>query len=142
MTLLAHLRDFETSPLERRPSAASELGQALRHELRSSVSLGWVGAEIAAIATRLGCDTVMAASTEGMPLATAAVLAGDERLMLYAPGCETNGVLVVDIVLYSGSQVARALRLLDGTDTRRAAVALVNASGQEAPLADVQFILN
>lgn len=104
------------------------LGEAVRARLSDGDDLAAIALRVGEVARARGADTVVGASADGDRLAGAAALASSGGLRLWREGDPTSGVLILDSVLVTGVQLARATMALRSKGVSMLSAAVVAAS--------------
>jgi hypothetical protein len=112
---------------------AVEIGDGLEVALSEPGALDEISRRIVGVASRLECGAILGASSIGDRIAGAAVAVSGNGLRTATPKSGNGHVLIVDGVLYSGVQLARAAQKAKtlGADRVSAAVLLSFGDGEE-----------
>ena len=110
--------------------AAAE-AEALARELSAADELNFVCAHFVDIAGQLGCDYVAGASAVGAQLAGATVALANNGLRLYSPADDARHVLLLDVLLITGSNIRESQReIAVGSAAEVSAAVVASAFGQ------------
>jgi len=105
--LAEELRAADASPHYERPLRAAAIGERLEALGVRPDTLATVAEWVTSLAMTSGCSRLVGASRFGQTVVGAAVALSDGRLRCYqAPEAAEGGVLVVDGILVTGSQLA------------------------------------
>jgi adenine/guanine phosphoribosyltransferase-like PRPP-binding protein len=107
------------------PLRVAELARDLEVELGHPDLLLRVADQMLAFAKDHGCQAVVGASRVGSQLAGALVARSTNGLRLFSAADPVESVLVVDGVLATGTQIARAVRVARDAGVKQAAAAVV-----------------
>jgi hypothetical protein len=107
------------------PFLVSDLARHLEAELGQPDVLVEVADKLAAIAQDHGCQAVAGASRIGGQLAGALVARGVNGIRLFSAADPVDTVLVVDGLLATGTQIARAVRVAKDAGAKQTVAAVV-----------------
>ncbi len=134
---LDQIRAVRISNADDRLFLAAEAGESLERVLADPVELTKTSLKLVEVAHGFGCSRLYGASPLGQRLAGAAIALSRNGLKDHTAGIKGQGVLIVDGILVTGTQVASAAR-----QARRKGAALVCAAVVASADPDVNKLMD
>jgi phosphoribosylpyrophosphate synthetase len=129
--VFAKARLVDDAPVGERLFHAAEVGEALERELANPQTLAATCQQLIAVANRLGCSRVLGASPLGERLAGAVVALAQNGIQEHGAGISGEHILVIDGLLVTGYQLAKASNRARAEGASRISAAVVAAIGEE-----------